>query len=171
MILSVIIVLLIIICGVGVTVAFFTVTASKSGITASANCYTVNYTKGQDIAGELIVGADYTSGHSTDVVMYSDPSCELLAGNLYITTNSESNMDLTDQALRYSVVVNNQVVSEGYVNGTSNQLIYSKFTLNTTATTYKVYLWLDASKENMQGGNESYSGFIHADVVMSAVLP
>jgi len=163
-------VIALILIAIGATYAFFQASASNSDtITGSGECYTVNYTKGNDISGEIEPVADYTSGKSTDIIMYSDPNCASMTGTLYITTNNTSTMDFTDKALRYTVVVDGNVVSEGAVNGTTNQVIYSGFTLNTTSTTYTVYVWLDTSLEDTTNtSDESFSGFIHADAVVSS---
>jgi len=163
-------VITLILIAIGATYAFFQASASNSDtITGSGECYTVNYTKGNDISGEIEPVADYTSGKSTDIIMYSDPNCASMTGTLYITTNNTSTMDFTDKALRYTVVVDGNVVSEGAVNGTTNQVIYSGFTLNTTSTTYTVYVWLDTSLEDTTNtSDESFSGFIHADAVVSS---
>ena len=128
-----IIILLIIL--IGGSYAFLEAKDDDNSIAGSNECYTVNYTKGQDIEGELALGNDYTSGKSTDILMYSDPDCADMTGTLYITTNNTSTMDFSDKALRYTVVVGNEVVSEGAVDGTANQVIYKDFKLNTSSTT------------------------------------
>jgi len=154
---------------IGSTYAFFEFTANNSSIAGESNCYTVNYVKGQEISEEIEPVADYTSGESTDLIMYSDSSCSPMSGTLYITTTNNSTMDFSDEALRYTVVVNGEVVSEGAVNGTTNQVIYDNFKLNTTSTTYQVYVWLDASREDTTNTNdETFSGFIHAKAVATS---
>jgi len=156
----------------GTTYALFLVSNSKSGsISGSANCYTINYTKGQDIAGELVTGTDYSSGWSTGIVMYTNSGCENLTGTLYITTNASSTMDFSDNALKYTVLLGSTVVSTGSIDGTANQIIYDNFALNTSSTTYTVYIWLDEALEDTTNyNNESYSGFIHADVMETSNL-
>lgn len=149
----------------GTSYALFNVQINSGNISGYANCYEVNYTKGQNISGELIMGTSYTSGKSVDIVMSSDPECTTLLGTLYLSSSQNSTMDYSDGALKYTVVVDNNVVSQGAVSGAENQVIYSNFALNSTDTTYKVYIWIDASLEDMSNFEiETYSAYIHADV-------
>ena len=137
-------------------------------VKGETECYTVNYTKGQDISGSLTPGTDYTSGKNTDIIMYSEPGCGIMYGTLYITTNQDSTMDFSDNALRYTVVKNNSIVSQGVVNGTENQIIYNNFVLNDEKTTYQVYIWLDEDLESATLIDETFSGFIHAEAITAS---
>ena len=162
--------LLIVVTILGGTYAAFVVTKQESStITGAASCYKVKYTKGQDINGVLEADTNFTSGWSTDIVMYAESGCEDLTATLYLTTNPDTTMDLSDKALKYTVVLNNSIVSEGSVDGTANQVIYNNFKLNTTQTTYRVYIWLDSALEDLTNfDSEAYSGFIHADVTATS---
>ena len=134
-------------------------------ISGTSGCFTINYTKGQDVTSGIEVGTSYSDkGVSSDIVMYKDPACKVDAlGTLYITTNDTSSIDFTTGALKYSVVVNDTEVSSGSVKGIENQVIY-RFYLNDTPTTYKVYLWLDINLYQEREG-DTYSGFVHAEAV------
>ena len=134
-------------------------------ISGTSGCFTINYTKGQDVTSGIEVGTSYSDkGVSSDIVMYKDPTCKVDAlGTLYITTNDTSSIDFTTGALKYSVVVDNIEVSSGSVSGETNQVIYN-FYLNDTTTTYKVYLWLDINLYQEREG-DTYSGFVHAEAI------
>ena len=134
-------------------------------ISGTSGCFTINYTKGQDVTSGIEVGTSYSDkGVSSDIVMYKDPTCKVDAlGTLYITTNDTSSIDFTTGALKYSVVVDNIEVSSGSVSGETNQVIYN-FYLNDTPTTYKVYLWLDINLYQEREG-DTYSGFVHAEAI------
>ena len=134
-------------------------------ISGTSGCFTINYTKGQDVTSGIEVGTSYSDkGVSSDIVMYKDPTCKVDAlGTLYITTNDTSSIDFTTGALKYSVVVDNTEVSSGSVSGETNQVIYN-FYLNDTPTTYKVYLWLDINLYQEREG-DTYSGFVHAEAI------
>ena len=164
-------VFLFVITGLGVTYAFYTVGVSGTNIAGEANCYNINYTKGQDIDGELVMGEDYTSGQFVEVVMSADPNCATMLGTLYLDTDPNSTMDYTDQALQYTVLEGSTVVSSGEVTGKRNQPIYKDFKVKTTATTYKIYIWLDINKEDMTILTfEDYMGIIRADVKLSSSI-
>ena len=158
------IIVTIIMLGLGITLAV-TDWTKLFVISGTSGCFTINYTKGQDVTGSIEAGTSYQDkGVSTDIVMYKDPNCKVDAlGTLYLTTNDTSTIDFTSKALKYSVVVNNTEVASGSVKGIANQVIY-RFYLNNTETTYKVYLWLDSSLY-IEKQDDNYSGFVHAEAV------
>ena len=158
------IIVTIIMLGLGITLAV-TDWTKLFVISGTSGCFTINYTKGQDVTGSIEAGTSYQDkGVSTDIVMYKDPNCKVDAlGTLYLTTNDTSTIDFTSKALKYSVVVNNTEVASGAVKGIANQVIY-RFYLNNTETTYKVYLWLDSSLY-IEKQDDNYSGFVHAEAV------
>ena len=158
------IIITIIMLGLGITLAV-TDWTKLFVISGTSGCFTINYTKGQDVTSGIEVGTSYSDkGVSSDIVMYKDPTCKVDAlGTLYITTNDTSSIDFTTGALKYSVVVNDTEVASGSVKGIENQVIY-RFYLNDTPTTYKVYLWLDINLYQEREG-DTYSGFVHAEAV------
>ena len=158
------IIVTIIMLGLGITLAV-TDWTKLFVISGTSGCFTINYTKGQDVTGSIEAGTSYQDkGVSTDIVMYKDPNCKVDAlGTLYLTTNDTSSIDFSTGALKYSVVVNGTEVASGSVKGIANQVIY-RFYLNNTKTTYKVYLWLDSSLY-IEKQDDNYSGFVHAEAV------
>ena len=158
------IIVTIIMLGLGITLAV-TDWTKLFVISGTSGCFTVNYTKGQDVTSSIEVGTSYSDkGVSSDIVMYKDPACKVDAlGTLYLTTNDTSSIDFSTGALKYSVVVNGTEVASGSVKGIANQVIY-RFYLNNTETTYKVYLWLDSSLY-IEKQDDNYSGFVHAEAV------
>ena len=158
------IIVTIIMLGLGITLAV-TDWTKLFVISGTSGCFTINYTKGQDVTSSIEVGTSYSDkGVSTDIVMYKDPACKVDAlGTLYLTTNDTSSIDFSTGALKYSVVVNDTEVASGSVKGIANQVIY-RFYLNNTETTYKVYIWLDSSLY-IEKQDDNYSGFVHAEAI------
>ena len=158
------IIITIIMLGLGITLAVADWT-KLFVISGTSGCFTINYTKGQDVTSSIEVGTSYSDkGVSTDIVMYKDPACKVDAlGTLYLTTNDTSSIDFSTGALKYSVVVNDTEVASGSVKGIANQVIY-RFYLNNTETTYKVYIWLDSSLY-IEKQDDNYSGFVHAEAI------
>ena len=158
------IIVTIIMLGLGITLAV-TDWTKLFVISGTSGCFTINYTKGQDVTSSIEVGTSYSDkGVSSDIVMYKDPACKVDAlGTLYLTTNDTSSIDFSTGALKYSVVVNGTEVASGSVKGIANQVIY-RFYLNNTETTYKVYIWLDSSLY-IEKQDDNYSGFVHAEAV------
>lgn len=153
---------------VSLTYAFFYAQSSATGFEGKS-CFDISYVKGQDVEGELNAGTSKDTGFYTDVKIKMASSCNTIGkGTLYLTTKENSTMDFTDNALKYSIVVNNTVVKTGSVNGTANQILYDNFTVNTTDVTYRVYIWLDSSLEEDDLTDELYYGFIHASVVSAS---
>ncbi len=158
------IIITIIMLGLGITLAV-TDWTKLFVISGTSGCFTINYTKGQDVTSSIEVGTSYSDkGVSTDIVMYKDQACKVDAlGTLYLTTNDTSSIDFSTGALKYSVVVNDTEVASGSVKGIANQVIY-RFYLNNTETTYKVYIWLDSSLYT-EKQDDNYSGFVHAEAI------
>ena len=85
------IIITIIMLGLGITLAV-TDWTKLFVISGTSGCFTINYTKGQDVTSGIEVGTSYSDkGVSSDIVMYKDPVCKVDAlGTLYITTNDTS---------------------------------------------------------------------------------
>ena len=163
-------ILSVLLIAIGSTYAYLIVSGSGT-LVGKSQCYDVIYTNGQEIEGNIEKGNNYLSGTSTNIKMYSKPECASMTGTLYITTNSSSTMDLSDNALMYTVLENDVIVAEGSINGKANQIIYTGFALNQTETTYKVYVWLNSKLEDTTNPNEeTYSGYIHAEAVVESEI-
>lgn len=169
-VLLIILVVALIVITVRITYSLFEVSKTNNSISGSS-CFDILYTKGQNIDGEISAGTDYSSGFNTDIKFGLRSTCNNVigVGTIYLTTKSISTMDFTDNALRYTVLVGNTVVSTGAVNGTENQVIYDNINVVNSQVTYKVYIWLDESLENQTNYNdEVYEGFIHASVTATS---
>ena len=164
----------------GVTYALFEANANKEDAVSGDTCFSIKYTKGQNISGELEMGASYTTGKSTDIVIGLDNSssnanrCSNIIGKgtIYLTTTS-SNLDYTKTniPLRYSVVVGSTVKATGAINGTENQVLYENFDVTATSVTYKVYIWYDQSKDDINDFSDiTFAGYIHASVVGKSTI-
>lgn len=173
-------VVLLIVIVAGVTYALFEANANKKDAVSGDTCFSIKYTKGQNISGELEMGASYTTGKSTDIVIGLDNSssnanrCSNIIGKgtIYLTTTS-SNLDYTKTniPLRYSVVVGSTVKATGAINGTENQVLYENFDVTATSVTYKVYIWYDQSKDDINDFSDiTFAGYIHASVVGKSTI-
>lgn len=167
-VLLIILVVALVVITVRITYSLFE--ASKKTSISGSSCFDISYTKGQNIEGDLSAGTSYESGFNTSIKLGLKSSCNITGtGTIYLTTKSTSTMDFTDNALRYTVMVGNSVVSTGAVTGVENQIIYDNISVGTNQGTYSVYVWLDESLENQSNYNdEVYEGFIHASVVATS---
>lgn len=173
-------VVLLIVIVAGVTYALFEANANREDAVSGDTCFSIKYTKGQNISGELEMGASYTTGKSTDIVIGLDNSssnanrCSNIIGKgtIYLTTTS-SNLDYTKTniPLRYSVVVGSTVKATGAINGTENQILYENFDVTASGVTYKVYIWYDQSKDDINDFSDiTFAGYIHASVVGKSTI-
>lgn len=164
----------------GVTYAFFEAFAEKENTVTGGTCFSVRYTKGQNIDSELSMGTSYTSGKSTNIVISIDNQtasnrCSNIIGKGTIFLNTvSSNIDFTNTGnipLMYSVVVGNTVLASGEVTGVSKQALYTNFNVTTTSVTYKVYLWYNENKDNDNDFTDiNYSGYISAEVMAESTI-
>lgn len=164
----------------GVTYALFEAFAENENTVTGGTCFSVRYTKGQNIDSELSMGTSYTSGKSTNIVISIDNQtasnrCSNIIGKGTIFLNTvSSNIDFTNTGnipLMYSVVVGNTALASGEVTGASKQALYTNFDVTTTSVTYKVYLWYNENKDNDNDFNDiNYSGYISAEVMAESTI-
>lgn len=137
----------------GVTYAIYTWAMSEK-ITGTAECFKVNYVKGQDIGSEneyrmLMPSSDYTGGLFASVIVNVDSSCTIEngVGILYLNTDSSTSEALLNSgALKYQIIENSITkVASGTISGTEPLPIYENINVTTNPTQYTVSVWLDIS--------------------------
>lgn len=179
-VLAILLVMILLIFAVRVTYALFEASILNTGSLTGDTCFSIKYTNGQAISGELSMGSGYSSGKSTNIVLHIDNQTEdskcsniIGKGTIYLNTVS-SNVDFSTSGsipLMYSVLVGNTVMVSGEVNGNSKQAIYTGFNVTTTSVTYKVYLWYNEDKDNVNDFNDiNYSGYISAEVIAESTI-
>lgn len=170
-------VLLLIVLVVGVTYAYFSWKSSNTNITGTSGCFDIVYDKGQDIGSidspyGLKSTCTYSEGASASVTMNIDSACTTTGvASINLITNNFTLYDSSDafsrgeNVLRYQVV---KVTSEGeeeiegcngYITSSSTKSL-CEVDLSYTATTYKVYLYLDCDTVTTSYIGASYSGYI-----------
>ncbi len=156
---------------VGSTYAFFSSSiGGNRNITADSSDFSVIYTGGTEINGEMPVTTDKTNAFSTSVNIRMAENSVLAVGTLYITIESISE-NLRIPGFKWEVykVVNNSEVlqSRGNFNGyndTNNNVvtIVNNYQLSTTNTTFVIYLWVDGTLTNNNVLGGIFSGYIGA---------
>lgn len=159
----------------GLTYAWLTWTSSTN-ITGNSGCFDITYT-GTEITGNLQMSSAYSGGLSSSVTMKISSSCTNVSGTgtIYLNTTSfkaGTTDKLAGGALKYAVVVGDSAtpITTGTVTS-GDKAIYSDFALASsasTATTYKVYVWLDGATADGSYIGASYVGSIHASAVQIA---
>lgn len=161
----------------GVTYAYFAWKSSNTNITGTSGCFDINYDKGQDIGSTdspygLKSTCTYSEGASASVTMNIDSSCTTTGvASINLITNNFTLYDSTDafsrgeNVLKYQVVKVNGANEEeiegcsGYITNSSTKSL-CEVDLSYTATTYKVYLYLDCNTVTTSYIGASYSGYI-----------
>ena len=120
--------------------------------------YYINYAKGQDISGaELSLADTYTSGPNADIELWKKDNTYDIYGHIYLDINEIGTNLSKTAALKYTVVNNDKVISEGSLKGYTtgdSVLISANIPLQTSKQLYTIYIWLD-KKENPEGTIES----------------
>lgn len=156
-----IILMLIVVIIMGITLAVYTYATYDETIDAESNCFSIVYTKGQDIGSnenlkKLNIGITYTDGLSTTVKIKTDSSCNNTKGIgvLYLITSEETSDYLIDNnLLNYYVMEGSTNVSSGVVTNKGESIIYENFDITTTEKSITVYIWI--SGENITEDNLS----------------
>ena len=145
----------------GLTYAWFTWQSGNTILNGTTDCFTINYTNGQAISGEIIPSVDYTGGKTTTVQIGIDPSCTIGGtAKIKLTTESSITINLADSAVKYAVYNGDTEVSSGNV--TSGTIDLATINLTTSQVTYTVYIWVDGAITDNSYVGTTYSGYIHA---------
>lgn len=114
--------------------------------------YYITYNKGTDItSGTINPSSTYTGGNNITITLYKKDSTYDIYGHIYMDVTSIGDKLKNSDALKYTVVSGNTIISSGSMKGTSagtSKLIATNIPLSTTSTTYKVYLWFDENNIN-----------------------
>lgn len=183
----------------GLTYAMYTVNITNSNtISGGHECVNINYSKTSDISvSELEQVDNYTDTTATTTVTFnqnnSSKDCGNSIGTIYIYTSSAGNglisgitetitsgtqtTTLTHGVLRYTIekrVGSSSTISETYTGYVTNigDTAVEIGRLESTSTTYTVYLWLEKDATNTITESTisevKYSGYIHAGARQSS---
>ncbi len=183
----------------GLTYAMYTVNITNSNtISGGHECVNINYSKTSDISvSELEQVDNYTDTTATTTVTFnqnnSSKDCGNSIGTIYIYTSSVGNglisgitetitsgtqtTTLTHGVLRYTIekrVGSSSTISETYTGYVTNigDTAVEIGRLESTSTTYTVYLWLEKDATNTITESTisevKYSGYIHAGARQSS---
>ena len=145
----------------GLTYAWFTWQSGNTILNGTTDCFTINYTNGQAISGEIIPSADYTGGKTTTVEIGIDSSCTIGGtAKIKLTTEESSTINLDGGAVKYAVYNGDSEVSSGTV--TSGTMDLATVNLTNSQVTYTVYVWIDGTLTDNSYVGTTYSGYIHA---------
>ena len=172
----VMIIILLVIGIIGVTYAVYTWAISLL-ITGTAECFEVNYVKGQDIGSDsnpanFALASTYTEGLSLVIKVNLKDTCTITngTGTLYLNTDTgvTSSTLLSGKLLKYQVLDGTTPVGNGIVSSAESIEIYKDIPITTTVKTITVYIWLDGNLVTEQNQNEIlssvYKGHISMDI-------
>lgn len=184
----------------GLTYAMYTVNITNSNtISGGHECININYSKTSDISvNELEQVDNYTETKATTKVTFyqnnSSKDCGNSVGTIYIYTSSAGNgltSGITETitsgtstttfnhgVLRYTIekrIGSSTTISEtytGYVTNANGDTAVEVGRLESSSTTYTVYLWLEKDSTNTITESTisevKYSGYIHAGARQSS---
>ena len=157
---------------VGTTLALTVFRSESIGVNISSTADLgeyINYSSSNTTIGgdnTLNPGLDYTSGLSTTIEFWKKEEAKNwdVYGHIYLDINSGSDELLSSPALKWAVVSNDVLISEGdfdgYVSGNGVPVLLNHKLLN-TLTYFSVYVWLDE--------NESMNNLTEGDVFSVSV--
>ena len=179
----IIFVLCLIVVVVSVTYAWFTWQSSKTTLSGTTDCFTINYDKGSDIGSNdspsnLRPVCDYKEGDNVVLSINVDPTCNVTGtGTINLTTtlfnleNGTSAFGLSNssEVLKYKVVKvsgNTETDISGCSGNVDRLGTMSLCSINVTSNvdTYKVYLYMDCNTATIDYISASYVGYIQTAV-------
>lgn len=136
--------------------------------------YYINYAKGQDItSGTLSLSSDYSGGISTDIELWKKDDTYDIYGHIYLDINDIGENLSASSALKYAVVNNDDILSEGNLNGYSNGasiLLEANIPLELSKQLYTVYVWLDQNENiDVAMENENLSLTVRCEATMKKI--
>ena len=159
----------------GATYAWLTYNATVTNGTYNLGSmnFSVAYTKGTDITSVPIVSTPTTT-NTRNLSVTASKASGSAPGDLtiYLTTNNTTSSALLEsEALHYTVCVGTctntsdltQESNTGTISTASKLAILEDTPLQTTATTYNIYFWLDNEAVDEDVVGTSYSGYISAE--------
>ena len=167
---SIIIITLLIIFSLSATYAFLILGVSNNTATGIGGCFKVNYS-GQTINNSsLISTSDYNEGASSDIILSKSSDCQIYTkASIMINTATTTTAPISNGALKYKVLNGENIISEGAITATGDTTL-TTVTLTNTATTYKVYIWIDSSISQGTYNNKSYSGYLYASAIQTSEI-
>lgn len=161
---------------VGTTYAFLDFNETNSTVSGVGACNDVNYT-GEEITGaDLVSTTTYTEGASSIVTLSKDADCAIYTiAHIKINTNDTTTAPIDNiKALRYKVEKisgDGEILSggDGFIDQTG-EITLASVTLTENITTYKVYLWVDASLSKGYYNDKTYSGYIFAESEQTSTI-
>ena len=169
---SLIIIILLVVFSLSATYAFLTLTANNNSANGIGGCFNVNYSA-QDINNTALVSTtDYTQGASSNVILSKNADCEIYTeADIMIHTNDTTDAPISDGALKYKILKDSEVISEGAITTTDPaDTKLATVDLTETDVTYKVYIWIDSSISNGAYNGKSYSGYLFANAIQTSTI-
>ena len=136
--------------------------------------YYINYAKGTDITSSVLEpSSDYRGGNSVTITFYKKDNTYDIYGHIYLDVTSVGATLSSSACLKYTVLSNNIIISQGTLGGIANGdslLIAVNIPLSTEQTEYTVYLWLDDANSNASSAeNETISATVRCEATMKEI--
>ena len=136
--------------------------------------YYINYAKGTDITSSVLEpSTDYSGGNSVTITFYKKDNTYDIYGHIYLDVTSVGTALSSSSALKYTVLSNNIIISQGTLGGIANGdslLLAVNIPLSTEQTEYTVYLWLDDANSNASSAeNETISATVRCEATMKEI--
>ena len=169
---SLIVIILLVVFSLSATYAFLTLSASSNSATGTGGCFNVNYSAQAINNTALVTTTNYTEGASSDVILSKNENCDIYTeADIMIHTNDTTTAPISDGALKYKILQGSNIISEGSITTTDPaDTKLATVTLTETATTYKVYIWIDSSISAGNYNGKAYSGYLFANADQTSTI-
>ena len=140
----------VILLGFGITYSVYTsISDSNSTIDLSTKSLgeIIEYENNGNFTGDLNFGSDYTSGIKSSVVFYNKDKNVGLRGYLYLDLISLPEGFNKEEAFKWTVVRNGEVISGNFIGFNDGESIpmIGPFDLSYEYENFDVYVWVDSS--------------------------
>ena len=161
---------------IGSTYAYISISANNNQVSGQGGCFQVSYT-GQELnAGNINSTIEFNTSETgtianTTVTLSKASTCKIYTeANIYLHTNDATTAPIdTTPAMRYKLVTEDNIEYSDIVHKSCDVLL-ATVPITDTATTYSIYLWIDANMSSGFYDGKSYSGYVYAESMQTSTI-
>lgn len=152
----------------------FTINVTNNTISSGSMNFSVNYSNGNGSITDAPILATATPETASKVTITANKVAGSAPGNLTLylnVSNTEINDLIKDGAINYAVCIGTctdfSTATTGTITTLDKKALLSNTPLQSSATAYNVYFWLDGAIISDEHINQQFSGYISAEATQT----
>lgn len=162
---SIVLIIVMITIALGATYAYMNLTVANNNTTGQGGCFNVSYLGTTINNSSLKSTTNYEEGANSQITLSKSEDCLIYSeATIYMHTDNDTTTApiSTIKALKYKILQGSSVIAEGVIDDLESDKALATISLNTTATIYDVYIWVDSAVSVGQYNEKTYNGYLYA---------